>query len=181
MQLKLYIKVLLVFLITSCNQDLDNRDNSVHDTIEHIKDSNSVSNIHNQKSEKVKSTEKVESPKHPKINKDYKFLGFKDSVHYVLILKRTNDTTLVFRTDSDIKGTKMHYGTAVLNKTIKAKIEKSILTGNEYKAFEFIEVLNNISYKIRIGIDSISSGDRLLVRLLETKDDKVITNLNMTN
>ena len=181
MQLKLYIKILLIFLITSCTQDIDNKGDSSHIAIDEKKVNNSVSSIQNQKIVQVDTIVKIELHKHPKLNKDYKFLGLKDSVHYVLILKRTNDTTLVFRTNNDKNGTEMHYGTAFLNKTIKAKIEKSAVTGNEYKANEFVEVMNNMSYKIRIGIDSIGSGDRLLVRFIETKDDKVTTDLNMAN
>ena len=171
----------MISLITGCTQDVENKNVSNHITVDEKKSSNSDSSIHNQKIVQVDTIVKIEQPKHPKLNKDYKFLGFKDSVHHVLILKRTNDTTLVFRTDNDRNGSEMHYGTAILNKAIKAKIEKSAVTGNDYKAYEFTEILNNISYKIRIGIDSIGSGNRLLVRLIAIKDDKVTTDLNMAN
>jgi len=181
MLFKLYIPILLTFLIMSCTPDVENKNDSNHITIEEEKVNNLDSSIHNQKIVQVDTTSKIELPKHLKLNKEYKFLGLKDSVHYVLILKRTNDTTLVFRTDNDSKGSEMHYGKALLNKTIKAKIEKSVVTGNEYKAYEFTEALYNISCKIRIGIDSIGSGDRLLVRLIETKENIVTTDLNMAN
>lgn len=179
MNFKPILIILLIFLITSCTQSIDNKGDSSHIVIDEKKVNNLVSNIQNQKI--VDTIVKIELPKHPKLNKEYKFLGFKDSVHHVLILKRTNDTTLYFQTDNDTNTTGMHYGTALLNRTIKAQIEKSAITGNEYKAYEFIEALNNISYKIRIGIDSIGSGNRLLVRFIETKDDKVTTDLNMAN
>jgi len=177
MKEKLYINILLTLLITSCSHDISNKINESHIT----KKVNKVNSVQNLKKVQDDTILKIELPKYPKLNKDYKFLGFKDSIHYVLILKRTNDTTLVFRTDNDAKGTNMHFGTAILNKTIKAQTEKSSVSGILYKAYEFIEVLNNCSYKIRIGIDSINSGNRLLVRLTETKGDKILTDLNMAN
>ena len=60
-------------------------------------------------------------------------------------------------------------------------IEKSILTNNSYKATEFINQKDDCSYKIRIGMDSIGSGDRLLLRFLKECNNKQITDISLVN
>jgi len=111
----------------------------------------------------------------------YKFVGVKDSIHYVLMLKRTSDTTIVYQTDSDSHNAEMHFGTATLHKGEEVRNEKSVVTGNIYEAYEFLEELDSFSYRIRVGIDSIGSGDRLLVRLIKNEAELITLDLNMAN
>ena len=120
-------------------------------------------------------------PKYPRIDKGYKFLGVKDSIHYVLILNRIDNTTVEFQADNDHNNSPMYYGTASLNKEEGVNIEKSKLNGNSYKSFEFIESNDSTEFIIRIGIDSIGSGDRLLVRFMEKNKGNLITDLNLAN
>ncbi|WP_338812539.1 hypothetical protein V9L05_14200 [Bernardetia sp. Wsw4-3y2] len=175
------IIILFLTIILGCNE-VASDDNKSTSTTENKK-TDSISNSiiqDNSTSQNLKFIDKV-FPKHPTINEGYKFLEVKDSINYFLLLERTNDSTIVFRTDSDLKNAEMHYGIALLNQQMNPKKEKSILTGNTYTAYEFIEELDSVTYRIRVGIDSIGSGDRVLVRLIKNEANHIITDVNMAN
>ena len=167
--------ILLVIIITSCNE-LGSSDDLSKSTI-----SNQDSKFDLPELETNDNPFVIDFPNHPKTGKKYKFLGSKDSVDYVLLVDRTDDSTIVFQTANNIGSTKLYRGTALFNKAIGTINEKSIVTGNIYRAYEFIEVLDSISYQIRIGIDSIGSGERMLVRLIKSNGDKITIDLNMAN
>ncbi len=177
------IIVLFLTIILGCNEVASNDNKSTSTIGNKEADSIFISNSiiqDNSTSQNLKFIDKV-FPKHPTINEGYKFIEVKDSINYFLLLERTNDSTVVFRTDSDLENAKMHYGIALLNQQMNPKKEKSILTGNIYTAYEFIEELDSVTYRIRVGIDSIGSGDRVLVRLIKNEANHIITDINMAN
>ncbi|MFT7155062.1 MAG: hypothetical protein ACI8Q1_000062 [Parvicella sp.] len=177
--LKLLIVGLIVFQIISCDtiQNTKNRTESSFD----IKKVDSILPIKDTVITSIKILNKITSPKYPKTGKEFKFITKKDSVHYILILQRTNDSTITFRSDDDLMAKGMHYGIAELNNKLGVNYENSVLTGYKYKTYEFIETLNTISYQIRIGVDSVGSGDRLLVRFIKSYKNDIIFDLNMSN
>lgn len=174
---KFSIIILFLILILGCNEVTNNSNKPESTAGNQEVDSIPISKDISKYAKFIDKT----FPKYPIINEGYKFLAVKDSINYFLFLRRTNDSTIVFRIDSDLRNTEMHYGITLLNQQMNPKNERSILTGNTYIAHEFIEELDSTIYRIRIGVDSIGSGDRLLVRLIKNESNNTITDLNMAN
>ena len=165
--MRIILGILLIIIITGCN--VNGKSNDEFENIIASPHTDSISPFI------------IGFPKHPKIGEGAKFLWVKDSIHYVLIVERTDDSTINFRTDSDLENTEMYYGTALLNKEVGTIQEKSIITGNLYRSYEFIEVKDSVCYKIRLGIDSIGSEDRMLVRFIKIDDNIIAIDVNETN
>ncbi|WP_298510052.1 hypothetical protein [uncultured Kordia sp.] len=136
-----------------------------------------------QKKKGFQKTFKAYYPKYPKIGKAYKFLGRKDSINYAVIIQRLDSSRIEFLTDNTKHNNKAHKGIAVISKQKKGYYlnEKSMLNNNSYKAAEFIEQKDSSMLIIRVGIDSIGSGDRLLLRLLKKHKNKIITDVKFAN
>jgi hypothetical protein len=169
--LKIKILILSLVIITSCDQ---------------------VSKIDTSEPYPIKSNKDVVLdlktnysciPLYPKVNQGYKFIGKMDSIHSVLVIKRINDSIIKFRTDNNSHNKKgyLKNGTAILNNKNGFIMEKSIVTNNLYKAYQFEQLIDSIKYEIRIGIDSIGSGKRLLVHFIVKKNNEIITDINMSN
>jgi len=177
--MKKAIYIIIYFIVfTSCQEKAKKKTN------EFSKKDKKCSFIPNEieKSLPLDTTQIITFPKYPFIGKEYKFLHLVDSVHYVLILKRINDSTIHYRTDNDLNQQDMRYGKANWNQKKNAIFKEiSSVSSRLYNAYEFLENTDSITSKLRIGIDSIGSGDRLLIRYIESINDSIITDINMSN
>jgi hypothetical protein len=183
--MRIFITTIIIALILSCSKGKKNESKSNPEfnqkieqkPLNEIKESKDEFTITNSP-----NITKLNYPKYPIIGKAYKFLALRDSIHYAIGIKRLDSLRIEYIIADERNGDKMEEGIASISKKKGYKLtEKSIVTNNSYKATEFIEQKENCSFSIRIGTDSVGSGNRLLLRFLKKCNNKIITDISLAN